>query len=1373
MSDEKQNNLLGEIKRLLDAPPKSFDYGKAREILDDLKEAGLEPGTLVKVSRKINDAQYRHLLHKVEGILNEKLDEEKIQQAVNLLDDAHNLTGDKTEIQQFRVRLDEISNHFRAMKKFEETKQACESLWAQEQDAIRQKTTPDKILNDIFYSAQSIAKEVAEKFPKSLALDGLKNDAVMRYQMARIRYEIKTTADREHDYRAALEKLDKIEDKETLIPWNDIRGDQLEPIPVRQAILEIEVQSRSYANDKAKEYLYLAKTELEDKHAPRLAREQIEKRKDLWGLHPQDKINIELQKYLDEKIQPEIEKLEKADSLVEQSRKIDNLLQGWTLLDEALKTYAWIPVFDDAREQLIERMLHQAETKLEEAEQAYAAFQSKLNNSALGEAQARTSDARGLLERVKDYAKAGVLSQKALELSQKISSAQKFIEEVESKTTSLENLFAQKPAQVQSDLEDLLMNYSNPQYAQKYGDLLARFPRLQTLQARVQAFQDFENSLQELDETFIDSDLEQIASTLEKAHSILGDMKDKSRRERVNALIKKFQGRQEFLTGQQVLADTGDMGEALKHLRKVAGYANHPDQQATQELLKRLEGEHATEQKISDALKNADDLLKTQPKRAYEILEKVAGIPTQQKTQVKASLERAREQWEQQLLTRLDALLGAKSTDPSAIRKLSEEISTLPEPRSEESDQKARNALARAFALEAKIHAEAGRWENAEISWKAARDKDFFNTEYKQGWREARLRRAKTQLARAKGEQEIQGVLADLQNELVDDPEVFELQAEHIYRLSQNLGLNAEARLEHLAQAQSNIKVAASVPNISQTLKGRLDDLNGQVSADEELLKTQMDIEKRMSPDASLSQLSSTVQDVQKLLDAENSSSVARNGLQSWWKESVVPGVVSDLENIDDGLMDGQLWERFEVRSKIALLSPENPRARELVRAVPRQVEDLLDEVAVVVSDYSGLTLEGRDSVQVLVTQQKRVFDLRDRSQVLFEMVDRLSRELGGQSSRLKTEIQAARVKIETWMREFDSFRLNVLHLRDFLSQARQDDDWSDFDDILNEKINPQGFGAHRVVRLILEERDRVVEKRRDLKTLQDKIVNAAQDPQGLRFTQAINLLDILEKDDKQGDPYDNFGFQTELQISDPLNGKTIRQAAYVRAWLVERQKQLDFVLSWLAECGLKDLVPATVLMPANLSTTKKLLNWEDVRGKLAQALEQGKFEEISIALDAVLRDGKQDDEIHSKSSARRNASHIEKMLESYEGFIRMEDARNKISQPPFSAEAGLSRLIVTLLQQAVDRLKSLDKNIQEVNEMRRGVEKKQRDWKDAELELEQALSELNNAKGKLNPFGKEKLIQSARTRAEKAKIVCKEIAPHHPVLENIDSLLM
>lgn len=1368
ISDNNKNYLISSSS--------DFDLKEAQSLL---RESGVSDPAKEALIQRFKSTQYRQIIDRVEIIIQENLDEEKSQEVLNLLDDARNLVGDRAEIQQLCARVNEISNNYRALRKFESTRQACEALWNQEQGLIKQKTTSDKILNEIFSKANLLAKEAAEQFPKSLALDGLKNDAEMRYQMARKRYEIKTTADQTHSYYEAFEKLDKIDDKNTLIPWNDASGQQLEPISARDAIVEILTLAGDFAHKKAQEYLQVAQTELEN-HAPRLARAQIDKRKELWELHDED--NAKLQKYLDEKVLPDVDKLEKAESLLAQASTIGNLLQGWALVAEAVKTYPWVPNLGDVRETLIGRTLHQAAFMLSEAAKSYASFRSDASNIALDEAQSSITDARKMLDlarpsveqtaNLSNGEKLQALSQKAQELNQDILSARKFIDDVNAETSKLESFFAREPAQVQIDLDGLMTTYGSLQFTEKYGPLLVRFPRLQSLEARTQAFQNFENSLRELEDDFVTDDLEQIGVTLSKVRSILGDVKDSGRRERIKTVVAKLQGRQEFLEGRKVLADKGDVDDALKHFNKVVSYAEHADKQAAQDLIKRLVGERENEQKIGDALESAEELLKTQPKRAHEILNKVADIPTQKKKKVNTLLERARDQWEQQLLNRMERLREEKTTDSESIRVLAREILDLPAPHSEESDLKARNALAYAFALDAKIHADAGRWENAEASWKAAQEKDIFNSEYRQSWHDARLRRTKVQLEHAKGRQEIQGLLADLQTDIVDSPDVFELQAEYTYRLSQNLALDIEERLVYLTQAQSYIKVASNVSGISQALKGRLEDLNKRVVTDEKLLKTQNDIEKRMLSNLSLSQLSGTIQEVARLLETQNSSTTARNGLQAWW-DGLVSRVVTVLEKKDDGLTDEQIWERFEVRSKIALLDAANPHARQLVRAVPRQVEDLLDTITSVVSDHSGLTLKGKDVVQVLNAQQKHVIELRDRSQVLYEMVERLSGPLGGHSSRLKTDIQTARVEIEKWLREFESFHLNVLQLREFLTQARQDDDWADFDHVLNEKINIGGFGSHRAVRMLLEERDRIQDKRRDLKALQDKIIDSAQDSQGLQFTQAIKLLDILENDSNQGDPQDDFGFRNELQIKDPLTGKIIRQALFVRGWLVERQKQTDLMLTWLAECGLADLVPTNIPVSANLSPAKKIFPWEDVHGKLIQELERGSFEDVFIALGAILHESDGDPAIRSKSLVRQNTSNVETMLKSYRGFIRLEYAHAIIAQPPFSLDAGLSRLVISLLQQASERLHVLDKNIKEINQLRKNVAEKQREWKNAEAELEQALNELRDVKGRLIPFGRDRLIQVARARTQKAILACSAIAPRHPILDDIDSLSM
>ena len=1386
MTDEQIRNVFRDKQMEVTDLLNSSNLLNAEHTLNDLerifstRELSERPELAAELKvefQKLQSLLARGLLGKVNALLKEKLDDEKIQEALKLLDDAQKLVGEKPDIENLRVRVSNASNFYRSQKTLEETRRACEALWLQEQALIKQKVAPQRILDDIFAKALSLARAASEEFPKSLALDGLKNDAELRYQMARKRYEIKTTADQTSAYREAFEKLDAIEDKESLIPWNDASGQQLEPISVREAILQILNLAGGYAHKKAQEYLQAAQADLES-HAPRLAREQVEKRKDLWELHAED--NAILQKYLDEKIRPEMEKLEKAESLLAQANITSSILQGWTLTDEAVKSYPWVAGLEDTRGKLTGRSLHQAGSVLEQAAGFLTAFRSEANNAALDEAGTRMAEAHNVLELVNQHleqvanpghqARALECSRKEQELMQTIASARKFLEEVNAEIIKLENLFASDPSQAQAVWNGLISTYNGPYYVEQYGDLLKRFPRLDALRSRIEAFRDFEAGLQTLEDAFDSNDLEIIRHALETAGSILKDTQDLTRRERVKMVMTKLQGRREFLEGRQAL-DAGDMEEALKRLNKAASHAAHPDRQAVNDLISHLEGERENEKKIGDALESATSLLEDRPRRAYEILKNVVGLPTRQKKDMTIALEGARQVWERQLVSRLVKLREDKPADPKAIRVLAHEIlEALPEPHAEETMLQARKALAHAFALEARVHAAAGHWENAEVSWKGALENDAINSEYEQGWRAARLRRARAELERAGGAEEVQGILADLQSELMEDPGLFELQAEYTYRLAQNPTLGAAERLAHLNQARNAVRVAGGTQGISDALKGRLEDLNNKIGADEKLLKSQIEIEKRMSSDASLAQLLNAVQEKNKLMETQNISAQAREGLQTWW-DTLTPRVVKTLETKDDGLSDERPWERFEVRSKIALLDPDNPHAQMLVRAVPRQVDTLLDEINAAMSDRLGLDWQERDAARALKAQQEHLFGLRERAQMLHEMVERLSRQLGGQAERQKRDIQEAVAKLQTWIRQFEAFRQNTSRLREFLSQARQDDDWSDFDQVLR-GINEDGFGSHRAVRMMLEERDQIRDKRQQLKALHDSIVSAAQEPQGLRFADAIHLLDVLETDERQGDPDDIFGFQVELQINDPLVHQSVRQAREVRKWLETRQAQTELVTNWLQECGLADLVPAELHISGSTGVTKKILPWDEARVRLEKNLDRGDFTGVLAALDAILSETAPTLAGSSKPMTRRGDANVETTPRSYKGFIRLQEAHERIAQPPLPADRALSRLVNSLLQQASERLSTVEDNIEALGQVRKATLEKQKAWKNAELELEQALNELRDARNRRNPLGKDTAIQAARTRANAAVLACRAIASRHPLLEDIERQL-
>jgi hypothetical protein len=268
------------------------------------------------------------------------------------LDQAQLAKPDNPELANLRTAIINHSYRIRAFKKLSDVKSKCTSLWEQEQALMKDGVNSTRILEECYETALRIAEQAHEEYPEFLPLDGLRNDAQIKYNLARRRYQKKITVDSLHNYQELMSRLEEEPDKDRLITWRDERGNLIDSIRVKDAIMTLTKNAQVFAHNKSQAYLAEAENHLLA-HQPRLACDAIEKSKALYLLPSEDEMYL---KSFDEShVQPELKKLKEAEQLLQQAQLVIEPEKGLELFEKALEIFPWISGVDEVRKSIISR----------------------------------------------------------------------------------------------------------------------------------------------------------------------------------------------------------------------------------------------------------------------------------------------------------------------------------------------------------------------------------------------------------------------------------------------------------------------------------------------------------------------------------------------------------------------------------------------------------------------------------------------------------------------------------------------------------------------------------------------------------------------------------------------------------------------------------------------------------------------------------------------------------------------------------------------------------------------------------------------------------------------------------------------------------
>lgn len=239
------------------------------------------------------------------------------------------------------------------------TRRQVEKIWEEiEQEEERWSTEPlnidtitcTNILNGYKKTIDLLVFE-CERHPESLSLLALLDEAKQRYDSARQRFQILTTADSTKDYKKLLTHLVR-----TNLEFIQIERTRL--VTIDEAILYYVNQAQDYAGNKAKEYLETAQRYL-DEHTPIGAEKELDKCDFLFLLDNETKIKIE--RFRESQVRPAILARNKASELIKEAAGLYDIQEANKKINEAEKIDPFAPYLQEIRNAIQKRISKTAE----------------------------------------------------------------------------------------------------------------------------------------------------------------------------------------------------------------------------------------------------------------------------------------------------------------------------------------------------------------------------------------------------------------------------------------------------------------------------------------------------------------------------------------------------------------------------------------------------------------------------------------------------------------------------------------------------------------------------------------------------------------------------------------------------------------------------------------------------------------------------------------------------------------------------------------------------------------------------------------------------------------------------------------------------
>lgn len=1262
-----------------------------------------------------------------------------------LLDKAEAIAPRRAEVMALREDLAHKGPRLREQRLYEKMRRQCRALWEDEQRLVQANVPTNEILEGCFYAAVQIAQQALNDYSKSKLLQGLLSEAQREYDSARTRYEVKSTADETGDYKSLIEELRKEKDPDKLIPWRDATGAPREPISVASAMREAELLAADFAYRKGNEYLRQAQEHMAA-HAPRAAKETLDQRRSLYLLP--DDIRQLIEGYLEQAVEPALVQLADAEKRLHQAEKADDPDRGWKFIEEAVALYPWVPGVDDVRQALLPRLMRRAEQRLQAGERY-------LKNNELPDALPAGKEAHRLVTLVTQYADQYELASLQEQGQLMAQQTQSFIDrcQVEEKLRAELNEAADRIEQsLRTNPATALRQWQG--LVEEHGEeTIERFPRLRRLRREVETHSGISSLLTRLDSVFTSNDEQRIRNALPDIEQVLDKPENADFKEQLLAMQDKLRLRADYLAALTLLHENGDVEAALPLLDRVAQRPKHPDSASAGAEAGRIRDNIDLANRVGKALREARQLMDKNPqnpRRAYEVLAPLADAPSLRRGEIQEQLTLARMAWAQRVEARVEQELAKSKPRAEQLRKLVAEIrQELPEPRPVEV---AERAAAKAAAVEAELYQDGHKWEDAVKKWQEALAHDHLNPDYRLRWQEARKRVAEIELSRVQGDEEARGLFADLEEVFPLDPEIREMRVRYYLRQAEMSATNIARQIDAYAAARealnaANVIVTRPGLETDQALTGRLRDLESVISRGEQLSRKQAAIERKLQPGGSLTEFDKARREAFQLI-ADHPESTS---LVDWWQRTS-QRIISTLEAQIADLPGDELWQRFDLQSKILALNTEHALAQQLLRRLPVLGTDINQEIDRLLQDSkSGLLVTVRDDMVVIEAQEQLANQKREQARAIYDMFQGFRDHIRDPTvGPLLLILQENLARLQGFIEELGTLRQLKAQALSYLSQARLNGDWRNFEQVL-QQFNRDGYNTHRTVEALRQERNRVQQRRAELLALREDLVRAIESE---HFAEAQRLMNLFETDNELGDPHDDYGLRATIEVADPLTGSKVKNWRQLRNWLQERQDQIVEVSRWLVRAGGHTVIARYGLaLPAMKDMPQGVVSWKQTEGAVNGAVGTGRFGE---AKERVVR-----------------------MLEGDQNWydfrmrlLAVYPAVRILEQPPFTLDQALSRRAQELLKDGLTyRQNWLLLQAELGKKAMVWISEQQKGWEIAFPQLGQVFSELEAlyAKGwwwrRRNP----EEIEQVAVRVRAALMQCKAIAAEHPSLQGIE----
>jgi len=1186
---------------------------------------------------------------------------------------------------------------------------------------------------------------------------------------------IEKTAFQTGNYRQLLDILRKEKDPKRLIPQYDEHGREFSHVTVAEAIKRTERKATESAHRKAMEYLVAAKKCMEE-HRPREAQELIAKGRGLFMLPVHD--DRLLSQYSEKTVKPELEKLGLAERLLKEAGCEDDTDKGWKLVEQVVsEIFPWVGGVEQVRRTLLEQTVDRAKSLFNKAQEcsneyeqtsviveffdAFHVIDQGIESAEQSQRYANkiqhlasTCHWDDLVARGSELLK-GVepLLDKLRREKDKLQALNKAVEDIE------KSLVSKEDAKSLQQWEKFIAQPGNELDVERYEPL----KRLRLRMNRLFEISAFLNRLEVVFKNAAISNLDQLQTALLDCGRAIEEPDNKEFSETLRVLKEKLSGRMDYLIALDTLESEVDGKKALRLFDRVAKLQDHPDREMAVTKSKEIRARKKKEAELENILVKAKELLASDPREAYLILEQYKDVCNRNKKEFFSVQEKSRARWERKVTGAFEKALAAKPPDPGRLRALASEITDeLPPPKPLEI---ARKALARAAEVEADSHMKAGRWNKAAAAWREVleynRNKDVENQ-----WEAARLNEIEGELQRSANNIEIMRWLAILVEEMPKNSQALELQARYFYNLATQDDIPLVNRNGYLSSSRQSVNKAREIllyqadrTEKSVITRDRLDTLEKKIIVEVGFGRRLTEMEEKLQPSSSQADFEAVVRDVKALSE----QSGREQFVDIWWRETSAK-TISALEETDSKLGEENLWDRFETRSKILTLDPNHTRGQSLLRQLPAMIMDLNTRIEKAVEDRIGMIEQSTD-LEALDVQEARLLGMRSHAQVVYEMAGSRFRNVDQMMQTSRSALGENLGKLQGFLRELGQVKQWRIQAQLYLKKAHGDGVWINFDSVMNE-VNRSGFGEHRSIRALREERNAIEDRRKHLSDLVSEIRSLAEDPEGRCYELALQRMEVMEKDPRYGDPSNEYGFLAALRIADPFSGKVIANWEAARNWLQDQKTQIEELTFWLADCGISDRFPDQD-RPENrlsLEMPKGIMSWPDVERIVQAAVDEGRFDEGVRKVQATL----------SGLGQTTNDNKPDQAAVWADGNVRLlalEPALDRLSHPPMAHEQSLSKLAVQLLEVVDEERQKITSWVDSARKKIMDIKRLQQEWIKAESELDQAFRELHDAEAaKAQIFGRKQRIQETRERARKALIDCRAIAPKHPTLAHLET---